>query len=186
MKRLLILLVALLVASVSFGENGPSPLITPGSVSGLGTIATIDSPVPVANGGHGKTTAAEGLAALGGASLNGSSTVDFLAEDFGASGFTKLGEAATGIKMKVLTGTTAETEGSIATINHGLTGDKIVSFTLIVRYEDNKGVEAEYSAHSGYKFHVLCTDYQFLIINDGTESESILSRPIVITVWYTE
>ena len=33
--------------------------------------------VPVANGGTGATTAAEGLAALGGASLNGSSTVNF-------------------------------------------------------------------------------------------------------------
>lgn len=77
MKRLMILLVALMVASVSFGENGPSPLVTPSSVSGLGTIATVDSPVPVANGGTGATTAAAGLAALGGASLNGSSTVDF-------------------------------------------------------------------------------------------------------------
>ena len=77
MKRLLILLVALLVTSVSYGENGPSPLITPSSVSGLGTIATVDSPVPVANGGTGATTAAAGLAALGGASLNGSSTTDF-------------------------------------------------------------------------------------------------------------
>jgi hypothetical protein len=34
-------------------------------------------PVSVANGGTGKTTAAEALAALGGASLNGSSTVAF-------------------------------------------------------------------------------------------------------------
>ncbi len=33
--------------------------------------------IPVANGGTGATTAAEALAALGGASLNGSSTVDF-------------------------------------------------------------------------------------------------------------
>lgn len=37
-------------------------------------------PVSVANGGTGKTTAAEALAALGGASLNGSSTVDFSAK----------------------------------------------------------------------------------------------------------
>jgi hypothetical protein len=58
-------------------ENGPSPLITPSSVSGLGTMAVVNSPVPVANGGTGATTAAAGLAALGGASLNGSSTVAF-------------------------------------------------------------------------------------------------------------
>ena len=40
MKRLMILLAVLMIASVSYGENGPSPLITPSSVSGLGTIAT--------------------------------------------------------------------------------------------------------------------------------------------------
>ncbi|NCU30061.1 hypothetical protein EOM60_05695 [Candidatus Saccharibacteria bacterium] len=77
MKNLMILLAVLMIASVSFGENGPSPLITPSSVSGLGTIATVDSPVPIANGGTGATSAATGLAALGGASLNGSSAVDF-------------------------------------------------------------------------------------------------------------
>ena len=53
---------------------------TGASVHGLGTIATVDSPVPIANGGTGATTAAAGLAALGGASLNGSSTVDFAAQ----------------------------------------------------------------------------------------------------------
>jgi len=42
--------------------------------------------VPVANGGTGATTAAEGLAALGGASLNGSSTVDFSGNNFTATG----------------------------------------------------------------------------------------------------
>jgi hypothetical protein len=47
------------------------------SALGLGTVSTVNSPVPVANGGTGKTTAAEGLEALGGASLNGSSTVAF-------------------------------------------------------------------------------------------------------------
>ena len=80
MKKLMILLAVLMIISVSYGENGPSPLVTPGSVSGIGTIATVDSPVPVANGGTGATTAAAGLAALGGASLNGSSTVAFAAK----------------------------------------------------------------------------------------------------------
>jgi hypothetical protein len=71
-----LLIIGFLCSSVT-AENGPSPLVTPGSVSGLGTMAVVDSPVPVANGGTGKTTAAEALAALGGASLNGSSTVAF-------------------------------------------------------------------------------------------------------------
>ena len=56
------------------------------SALGLGTVSTINSPVPIANGGTGKTTAAAGLAALGGASLNGSSTVDFAAANASFSG----------------------------------------------------------------------------------------------------
>lgn len=41
------------------------------------TGLSLGTPLSVANGGTGATTAAAGLAALGGASLNGSSTVDF-------------------------------------------------------------------------------------------------------------
>jgi len=65
---------------IAFGENGPTPKIVVGS-SGISdgsvTNAKLAEPVSVANGGTGKTTAAEALAALGGASLNGSSTVAF-------------------------------------------------------------------------------------------------------------
>jgi hypothetical protein len=43
------------------------------------TNAKLAEPVSVANGGTGKTTAAAGLAALGGASLNGSPTINFSA-----------------------------------------------------------------------------------------------------------
>jgi len=46
---------------------------------GLGTISTVDSPVPIANGGTGATSAATGLAALGGAALNGNIAVPFSA-----------------------------------------------------------------------------------------------------------
>lgn len=80
MKRLLILLMILAIAGVSFGENGPTPQVIVGS-SGISdgsvTNAKLAEPVSVANGGTGATTAAAGLAALGGASLNGSSTVAF-------------------------------------------------------------------------------------------------------------
>ena len=65
---------------IAFGENGPTPKIVVGS-SGISdgsvTPAKLSGPIPIANGGTGATTAAAGLAALGGASLNGSSTVAF-------------------------------------------------------------------------------------------------------------
>jgi hypothetical protein len=65
---------------IAFGENGPTPKVVIGSTGisdGSVTNAKLGEPVSVANGGTGKTTAAAGLAALGGASLNGSSTVPF-------------------------------------------------------------------------------------------------------------
>jgi hypothetical protein len=49
-------------------------------------------PVSVANGGTGATTAAEALAALGGASLNGSSTVAFAAKHLSISTASSAGE----------------------------------------------------------------------------------------------
>jgi hypothetical protein len=54
-----------------------SSVTTDSIADGSITNDKLAEPVSVANGGTGKTTAAEALAALGGASLNGSSTVEF-------------------------------------------------------------------------------------------------------------
>lgn len=54
-----------------------SSVTTDSIADGSITNDKLAEPVSIANGGTGKTTAAEGLAALGGASLNGSSTVAF-------------------------------------------------------------------------------------------------------------
>ena len=42
---------------------------TGADVHGLGTISTVNSPVPIANGGTGQTASSAALAALGGANL---------------------------------------------------------------------------------------------------------------------
>jgi hypothetical protein len=114
MKKLILLLV--LLTTASYGADYHSPYdpgaarntlsnVTPATgraALGLGTISTVNSPVPVANGGTGKTTAAEALAALGGASLNGSSTVNFTAKN---ASFT--GDIDVAGKVKATTGTAA-------------------------------------------------------------------------------
>ncbi len=73
----------------SFSTDPDTGIYSPGAnVLGFGvggadvaslssTGLSLASPLAVANGGTGATTAAAGLAALGGASLNGSSTTDF-------------------------------------------------------------------------------------------------------------
>jgi hypothetical protein len=76
MKKLLTIALVLCTLTSSAQMRGGSQF-DPGAVRSNLTNITSGSALSVANGGTGKTTAAEGLAALGGASLNGSSTVDF-------------------------------------------------------------------------------------------------------------
>jgi hypothetical protein len=76
MKKLLTILLVLCTLTSSAQMRGGSQF-DPGAVRSNLTNITSGSALAVANGGTGKTTAAEALAALGGASLNGSSTVAF-------------------------------------------------------------------------------------------------------------
>lgn len=79
MKKIFLILLCLIAAIVVAAPPGHYGPYDPGAArSNLTNIAS-GSALGVANGGTGKTTAAEALAALGGASLNGSSTVDFAA-----------------------------------------------------------------------------------------------------------
>lgn len=192
MKQPFILL-CLLLASIGFAFAG-GPVIPPSAsaVSGLGTMAVVNSPVPIANGGTGATSAATGLAALGGASLNGSSTVDFLAQNLNVSGvatftgFTKLGDAATGIKMKVLTGTTGANSGDTATVAHGLTGDKIVGITAKVAYGANLGVTPELGNFLLYEFSVFHDATNAYISTKTGNDTGVLNKPFTIMIWYVE
>jgi hypothetical protein len=84
MKKLLTLTLVL-CSVVGSAQMRGGARYDPGAVrSNLTNIAS-GSALGVANGGTGKTTAAEALAALGGASLNGSSTVAFNASIYNAA-----------------------------------------------------------------------------------------------------
>jgi hypothetical protein len=76
MKKLLTILLVLCTLTSSAQMRGGSQF-DPGAARANLTNITSGSALSVANGGTGATTAAAGLAALGGASLNGSSTVPF-------------------------------------------------------------------------------------------------------------
>ena len=103
-------------------------------------------------------------------------------------GFSSLGGDANhpGIKMKVLTGTTAATEGGVASIAHGLTVSKIVSVTVLVEFSANAFVLSGYDTqYYGLHFSVSVSVADIQIINHPTNSENILSKPVKITVIYT-
>lgn len=87
--RKLLTLILLLCTVTLFAEMRGGAQYDPGAARANLTNITSGSALGVANGGTGKTTAAEALAALGGASLNGSSTVDFLARKVTVGNTTK-------------------------------------------------------------------------------------------------
>jgi hypothetical protein len=104
-------------------------------------------------------------------------------------GYTALGGATTGtpsIKIKKLTGTTGAAEGNTVTVAHGLTGDKIISISCIVRSATNSGIPTEFTSIAGYQYSSYYSATDFNIINHPTNSENILSKGFVITIIYEE
>lgn len=116
--------------------------------------------------------------------LVGSSTVDFSAKALTVASFSYFGELSTGIKMKVLSGTTAGTEGATVTVAHGLTGDKILCFISKVASSSNMGFPHSYGAPFDYSVYHNATS--FAVTNTSGASSNILSVPFKITVFYLE
>ena len=105
------------------------------------------------------------------------------------SGFTMLGDSSPKIKCKKLTGTTNSTEGTFVDIPHGLTGSKIISFRVLVDYNnDGSGIveNTGTSISAGLQYHTSLSPNDIRVLNDGVNSENILSKPIRILVWYEE
>jgi hypothetical protein len=105
-------------------------------------------------------------------------------------GFSSLGGNAShpAIKIKVLTGTTAATEGGGTNLLHDLNLLKIVSFVGLVYFSaGSEGVVSHtYNATPGYQFNIFIGLTHLTILNHPTNSELILSRPFKVTVIYTE
>lgn len=106
------------------------------------------------------------------------------------SGFTKLGDAATGVKMKVLTGTTGSSEGDSVTVAHGLTSSKILFFSAIVSpsgdFSDAVTDRHYNAADDEYQFSSFVTGANAGILLHDTASFQILNKPFKFTIWYVE
>jgi hypothetical protein len=131
-----VLLLCLFV-SVVYAQSAATVFGWP-PADGSVTNAKLAEPVSVANGGTGKTTAAEALAALGGASLNGSSTVAFNASTLnGVAPLTAaektqalMGSYLTTTSTVVISTTSGEIDSTSATCTYTLNGK-----LLYVNYE---------------------------------------------------
>lgn len=89
-------------------------------------------------------------------------------------------------KTKKLTGTTNAAQGGLASVAHGLTGAKIVSFALKVEYIANGGMPHahEVTAADNYQAMVSHDATNFYVSNLAGKSSAILSKPFIIWVTY--
>ncbi len=102
------------------------------------------------------------------------------------SAFTSLGTGNPAIKLKTITGTTADAEGGGAYPAHGLTGAKIIGFTCVVRYSANTAVPPNITDMAGYQYHCFFDATNFDVELHATNSENILSKPFAVMIFYTE
>lgn len=100
--------------------------------------------------------------------------------------YIRLGDASPSIKVKKITGTTASTQGGIVSIAHGVTWEKIISVTAVVQNGTNSGILPGY-IQLGYPGYYYSLDYggtNVRVLNHGTDSAGILSKPVIIYITY--
>ncbi|WP_341740077.1 hypothetical protein [Microcoleus sp. CAWBG640] len=99
-------------------------------------------------------------------------------------GFTSLGDNVA-IKVKRLTGISASTQGSLVSVAHGLSGDKIQGFVVKLAYVNFQGIASDFdSGASGMSYDCLHDAVNFVLYNHPTNSANILAKPFSILVFY--
>jgi len=102
-------------------------------------------------------------------------------------GFSSLGGDANhpGIKVKVLTGTTAATQGGSVSIPHGVAHLKITSVSMMVLVM-NQWIPHSYTRDANYEFNFVVNSIDLAVLNLAGNSAGILSKPLIATIIYKE
>jgi hypothetical protein len=96
------------------------------------------------------------------------------------------GSTAPLLKCKKLIGTTGVNQGDVANIAHGVTVTKILSITAHVFYSADSFIEPEFSYTDGFRFSISTDATDIRIVTVTGHSANILSKNIVILMWYEE
>lgn len=112
------------------------------------------------------------------------------------TGFTQLGNtvpagAAAGataptIKVLKLIGTTASTQGTSVSVNHGIPGNKILDYQVIVNQAGTNGVPPNYTVLAGFLYNIGSDSGAIYVANAAGNSANILSKPFRIYITYEE
>ena len=103
-------------------------------------------------------------------------------------GFTRLGEMATPIKTKFLTGTTSVLPAGFSDIPHGLDQSKIIAVNVLVTSTDGVDVGPGYFINTGLLYHFQLNATSIRITNPLSPIDCglILFRPVKVLVTYRE
>jgi hypothetical protein len=114
------------------------------------------------------------------------------------TGFTQLGNdvpagAAVGatapsIKTLKLIGTTAATQGGSASVTHGLSFTKILSYSVLVNIGGSTPalITPEYTGDTALKYTAFCVGSSVFLINSPANSSGLLSKPFKVFITYEE
>jgi hypothetical protein len=100
--------------------------------------------------------------------------------------YLKLGLNAPPIRQKKLTGTTSSTQGTSATVAHGLSSAKILSCEVLVEFSTGNKVTNSWAGVAGYSFSVTVEPTVIAVWNDSGNSANILSKPFTVLITYEE
>lgn len=102
------------------------------------------------------------------------------------TGYTSANDYHPAIKMKILKGTTASTQGAGVNIAHGVTASKIISVSAQLDRGDGTYYPPEQTANVGYQYSLVWGGSNILVINSAANSSLILSKAITVCVMYEE
>jgi hypothetical protein len=104
--------------------------------------------------------------------------------DLEVNGYTKLANDAPAIKMKKLTGTSANTESGYVDIAHGVTGSKIIGVQVLIEYTPGSWIPTSYTHMPDYSCNFIVMASNIRIYNEASNSANILSKPVKILITY--
>ena len=97
------------------------------------------------------------------------------------------GFTAPAIKMAKITGKTSTIEGADSTAAHGLTSANIISISCIVKTTGSIGyAPGNDLTDTGVEYQIAFNSTNVIVSNHTTNSESILNKDFIFTIFYEE
>lgn len=152
---------------------------------GLFTNNAID----IVGGGTSSDTRRIKLWAEGGTEMTGNATI---LGDMQINAFTRMGtqaELSPAIKIKKITGVSQSSQGTVATISHGLNSEKILFVSVLMGIGNPPGVQKippNYFSPGGYEYNFEVRSNAIWVLNRSGNSGNILSKPLEILIIYEE